>query len=317
VLSNEGEISEESYQGGGLQIGWIDGEDVYLLPMAAYKAARAIGAATGDDITTLEPTLRKFLHQDGLLASTDIATARNTITVRRRFQRLRYDVLHFKKATLFPDDEDMPHTPPDPPDPLDPGRVPPAPQAASVLAQKGSSPAAGSSTFLDPGKTSVDPNLVEAALQANGSDKSHEPQRPRGPSKESTHDLTQAHVSDPVLAQSAPQAISGVCQVMIEEESERLDPHVTRPEEVVDPLDPAQKVADQAAQPSIEQTILDYGKATGYAPIVVGDTSIGMGSSAWYRFVWMAGPTKEQRQAVYDFIIQRSPSGDIVIEGSR
>jgi hypothetical protein len=80
---------------------------------------------------------------------------------------------------------------------------------------------------------------------------------------------------------------------MIEEESERLDP--------------TQKVADQAASPSIERAILDYGKATGYASLVVDGISIGMGSSAWYRFVWMPGPTREQRQAVYNFVVQQSP----------
>ncbi|MBO0796387.1 MAG: hypothetical protein J2P36_36310, partial [Ktedonobacteraceae bacterium] len=93
--------TEESYKGGGSQIGWIDGDDIYLLPVAAYKAARAIGNATGDDIATLEPTLRKFLAKDGLLASTDLEKARKTVTIRRRLEKIQRDVLHIKKGSLY------------------------------------------------------------------------------------------------------------------------------------------------------------------------------------------------------------------------
>ncbi len=97
-------VEEPTFRGGGSPIGWIEDNDIYLLPAAAYKAARAIGSQTGDDITTLEPTLRKFLNQDKLLASTDLDKARNTITVRRRLQRLQREVLHIKVCTLFPSD---------------------------------------------------------------------------------------------------------------------------------------------------------------------------------------------------------------------
>jgi hypothetical protein len=62
------------------------------------------------------------------------------------------------------------------------------------------------------------------------------------------------------------------------------------------------------APPSVEQAILDYGKATDYVSLVVGDAQIGAGPPAWYRFVWMAGPTQAQRQAVYDFIVQQGAS---------
>jgi hypothetical protein len=104
VQSEEGSYIEMSYQGGGSQIGWIDGDDIYLLPTAAYKAARAIGEATGDSITTTELMLRKFLVQDGMLASTGLGTPRKTITVRRRLEGLQRDVLHIKRGVLFPDD---------------------------------------------------------------------------------------------------------------------------------------------------------------------------------------------------------------------
>lgn len=98
--------SEETVRGGGVQIGWIDGEDIYLIPSAAYKAAYAMGSATSDMITTLEPTLRKFLVQDKMLASTSLnLEKRKTITVRRRLQNMQQDVLHIKASLLFPEVE--------------------------------------------------------------------------------------------------------------------------------------------------------------------------------------------------------------------
>src|SRR6266487_925171 len=97
-------IDEETVRGGGSQIGWIDGDDIYLLPVAAYKVAQAVGSMIGDHITTLEPTLRKFLVQDKLLASTDLDKARKTIAVRRRIQNLQREVLHIKVGVLFPND---------------------------------------------------------------------------------------------------------------------------------------------------------------------------------------------------------------------
>lgn len=67
------------------------------------------------------------------------------------------------------------------------------------------------------------------------------------------------------------------------------------------------------APPSVEQTILGYGKATDYVSLVVGDVQIGAGSPAWYRFVWMVGPTQVQRQAVCDFIVQQGASPPSIV----
>lgn len=92
-------------RGGGIQIGWVDGDDIYLNPSAAYKAAKAMGEATGDPLTTLEVTLRKFLVKDGLVATTDLERARHTITVRRRIGNVQYDVLHISKSVFFPDEQ--------------------------------------------------------------------------------------------------------------------------------------------------------------------------------------------------------------------
>lgn len=92
---------EEAFDGGGTQIGWIDGDDIYLDPEAAYQSARSVGG----NLTTLETTLRKFLHQDGLLASTNLDKPnRKTYTIRRRLQGIQRNVLHVKKSILFSED---------------------------------------------------------------------------------------------------------------------------------------------------------------------------------------------------------------------
>jgi hypothetical protein len=103
VIADGTPTTEESFSGGGDQIGWIDGDDIYLLPQLAYKAVRAMSSATGNEITTTESSLRKFLAQDGLLASTDLhREKRPTVTVRRRLQGHQPDVLHLKKEIIFP-----------------------------------------------------------------------------------------------------------------------------------------------------------------------------------------------------------------------
>jgi hypothetical protein len=99
-------VEDETFSGGGDQIGWIDGDHIYLLPSAAYKVARAMGSATADDMVTLEPTLRKFMVQEKLLASTDLGNARKTITVRRRLNGAQVNVLHLAKAVFYPNEDD-------------------------------------------------------------------------------------------------------------------------------------------------------------------------------------------------------------------
>jgi len=142
---------EETYTPGGDQIGWIVDDAIYLDPVAAYKVARAEGSATGDEITTLERTLRKYLVQDRMLASTDLASARKTITVRRRLSGTRVDVLHIARGVWYPDDP--PSDIPDPPDPLDPEPSQLALQATSEVGQVAPKGSTGSTDLLDP----VDP----------------------------------------------------------------------------------------------------------------------------------------------------------------
>ena len=98
---------EYSYQGGGDHIGWIEGDNIYLLPHLAYKVICALGQATRNEVTTSEKNLRKYLAQEKVLASTDQHKARPMITTRVRLQGVRREVLHLKVSTLFPDDDNL------------------------------------------------------------------------------------------------------------------------------------------------------------------------------------------------------------------
>jgi hypothetical protein len=106
-----GEHSREEWQPQGARIGWYDGASaLYLEPEAAYAAAQAVGQQVGDGLTITAHTLRRRLHQRGLLVSTD--PKRETLTIRRTLEGKQRDVLHLSPTTLFPSPE------PDKPDKL-------------------------------------------------------------------------------------------------------------------------------------------------------------------------------------------------------
>jgi len=84
----------------GDRIGWVDGEDLYLDPEAAFAVAQRVGKECGDQLTIASGTLRKRFKQRKLLASVD--EKRGTITIRRTLQGTQRQVLHFKISTLFP-----------------------------------------------------------------------------------------------------------------------------------------------------------------------------------------------------------------------
>jgi hypothetical protein len=81
-------------------IGWIDGEDIYLEPMAAHQCAQNAARNTGEDLAVSPATLRRRLREKGLLASVD--EKRQTITIRRTICGSSKDVVHFLRSTLLP-----------------------------------------------------------------------------------------------------------------------------------------------------------------------------------------------------------------------
>jgi hypothetical protein len=83
----------------GLKIGWFDGNDVYLDADASYKAAREM-SVDGSGISIGLDTLRRRLKDQGLLASTDVYTSRQSVGVRRTIEGRRRDVLHFLASTV-------------------------------------------------------------------------------------------------------------------------------------------------------------------------------------------------------------------------
>jgi hypothetical protein len=85
-------------------IGWVEGDDLYLQPTAAYRLVQVAGRDAGEVLAISEQTLKKRLHEKGLLASTD--AARQTLTVRKRIGGTSKDVLHFYRKTLLPEDPD-------------------------------------------------------------------------------------------------------------------------------------------------------------------------------------------------------------------
>jgi hypothetical protein len=62
----------------------------------------------------------------------------------------------------------------------------------------------------------------------------------------------------------------------------------------------SQQAAPGDPPPDIETDILDYGRAHSYPALDAGDVHIAPGPQAWKRFIWLAGPTPAERQAVYN-----------------
>lgn len=78
----------------------MDGTEVFLEPTAAYQAAQKMGES--DPLGVSSQTLRKRLHEHGLLASTGRgAEGRNTLLVRRTLEGRRRDVLHLHANALW------------------------------------------------------------------------------------------------------------------------------------------------------------------------------------------------------------------------
>jgi hypothetical protein len=85
----------------GDRIGWVDEDDVYLEPATANRLIRVAARDSGEELALGEQTLRKRLHEKGLLASVD--SNRETLTVRKNIGGSSKSVLHFLRATILPD----------------------------------------------------------------------------------------------------------------------------------------------------------------------------------------------------------------------
>ena len=125
VLSGGGEHAREEWRPQGHRVGWVDGEDVFLEPAAAYAEAQELARETGETLPVSPRTLWKRMGERGLLASRD--ASRQRYTVRRRLGgHDRQEVLHFRADTLSP------YTPPSQPSPASSDRGKPQQNAASA-----------------------------------------------------------------------------------------------------------------------------------------------------------------------------------------
>jgi Bifunctional DNA primase/polymerase, N-terminal/Domain of unknown function (DUF927) len=103
------------WQAQGPRIGWLDAGGggsgdaaaepvtpaaLYLEPEAAYVAAQALGQQAGDGLTISSQTLRRRLHERGLLVTTD--KLRETLTIRRTLEGKQRTVLHVSPDLLSP-----------------------------------------------------------------------------------------------------------------------------------------------------------------------------------------------------------------------
>jgi len=90
----------------GDRVGWLDGDDLYLEPEAAYAAAQRMARDGGDTISVGSRTLHKRLREKDLLASTE--GTRGTLTVRRVAEGCRRSVVHLKAGSLLSPETDQP-----------------------------------------------------------------------------------------------------------------------------------------------------------------------------------------------------------------
>jgi hypothetical protein len=82
----------------GERVGWVEKDNLYLLPEAAYAAVQKQGRDSGEPLTVTERTLRKRLHERGLLLS--VEDGRPTLAVRRTLGSQRRGVLHLSADFL-------------------------------------------------------------------------------------------------------------------------------------------------------------------------------------------------------------------------
>jgi phage/plasmid primase-like uncharacterized protein len=83
----------------GRCVGWEDGEgNLYLEPEASFAAVQEMGAASGEGVGIGSATLRKRLHERGMLVSTEIDKNKTRLTVRRTIAGRVRNVIHTKNV---------------------------------------------------------------------------------------------------------------------------------------------------------------------------------------------------------------------------
>lgn len=89
----------------GDRIGWVDGNDLYLIPEAALACAKRMAGENGEGIMVNSSTLHKRLNEKGLLVS--IEKTRGTLTVRKTLGGARREVLHLNTCSIVCQESDQ------------------------------------------------------------------------------------------------------------------------------------------------------------------------------------------------------------------
>jgi hypothetical protein len=109
VTVGTGENVRTEWRSQGNLVGWVEENSLYLEPEAAYGVAQRQGQHSGDQLTITGGTLRKRLHDRGLLLAVD--KKRQVLTVRKVVGGRRREVLHLPSNFLS-----APTSEPDQPD---------------------------------------------------------------------------------------------------------------------------------------------------------------------------------------------------------
>jgi hypothetical protein len=88
----------DSWKPQGKQVGWVDGNDLFLDPEIAYAEVQRLGEEQGERLALGKQSIYRHLKEMGLLASHE----RNKTTNRRVLQGLERAVLHITVGALTP-----------------------------------------------------------------------------------------------------------------------------------------------------------------------------------------------------------------------
>jgi hypothetical protein len=98
----------------GRRIGWVDGveaQDLYLEPEATYATVQQLAHEQGESLPVSEHTLRRRLHERGLLTTTGNRSGRVQLTARRVLEGVRREVLHIRADSVYTSHTTTPCTP--------------------------------------------------------------------------------------------------------------------------------------------------------------------------------------------------------------
>lgn len=96
-----GRFQRVEWQPQGRRIGWVDGDDLYLEPRAAFGVATRVLSDGDESVGASETTMRKRLGERGLLRSTGKSAGRETLAVQKTIEGGRKTVLHLASDVLI------------------------------------------------------------------------------------------------------------------------------------------------------------------------------------------------------------------------